>query len=189
MSLICKKKIFEADTGHRLGPFFCVFLVCCHVSLAINISTAPGMDDSTRHESNATKVVLNQKSLKFHSEHSSRFMQEELDFGIISPVNIIHQINSINDRKKPDLGGRQGLADASDVSKHKNRIKTIGVQFFKEDSPAVFNQDKSWQETYGYDESVGYHWHGKSSTGLGTMNMLVKEYITGKNQSTTVIAG
>ena len=121
-----------------------------------------------------------------------KFIQADLQYGVISPANSTHQssLKSLNDRKNPDFGGRRGLADASDLSKHRNRIKNIGVQFFMEDSPAVFKQDKIWQETYGYDASVGYHWFGKSSTGIGSLNMMVKEYIfNGKNQSTTVIAG
>ena len=118
------------------------------------------------------------------------FIQADIDHGIISPVDSIHQasINSPIEHKKPDFGGRKGLAGASDLSKHKNRIKTIGVQFFTEDAPAVFTQDKVWQETYGYDGSVGYHWFGKNTKGIGSMNMLVKEY-NGKNQSNTVVAG
>ena len=112
-----------------------------------------------------------------------------IDVTMISPV-IRNQssLRSLHNRKAPDFGGRQGLASAPDLSKHKNRVKTIGVQFFTEDAPAVFKQDKAWQEIYGFDESVGYHWFGKSTIGLGSMNMLVKEY-NRNNQNTTVIVG
>ena len=113
----------------------------------------------------------------------------ELYYSLIFPVTDEAPSRRLHKRNKPDFGGRLGIANASELSKHKNRIKTIGVQFFAEDSLAIFKQNQSWQETYDYDSSVGYHWFGKSNTGLGTMNMVVKEYQGLDNQTTTVIAG
>jgi hypothetical protein len=119
----------------------------------------------------------------------------DVDYASISPIiqgvppSVSYSRSLQKNRKKPDFGGRLGIANASELSKHKNRIKTIGVQFFAEDSLAIFKQNQSWQETYDYDSSVGYHWFGKSNIGLGTMNLVVKEYQSLNNQTTTVIAG
>jgi hypothetical protein len=119
----------------------------------------------------------------------------EVDYVSISPIQLASPLLSYSQslqttRREPDFGGRRGLVNASNLSKHKNRIKTIGVQFFAEDSLSFFNQDQIWEETYHYDESsVGYHWFGKSHSGLGTMNMIVRDVQTFNNQTATVIVG
>jgi len=109
--------------------------------------------------------------------------------GVSQSLRYNSRILDATNRKKPGFGGRIGLADASNLSKHKNRIKNIGVQFFAEDALATYKQNQSWQERYEYDSSIGYHWFGKSDMGIGTMNIVVREY-QGDNQTiTTVIAG
>ena len=119
-----------------------------------------------------------------------RFTHADVKWASITPITHSESSTSTRSlqrsRKKADLGGRQGLAGASNLSKHKNRIKNIGVKFFTEDSTQVFQQDQTWQETYDYDASVGYHWFGKSSIGLGTMNLIIKEY---NESNKTVIFG
>jgi hypothetical protein len=111
----------------------------------------------------------------------------DVDYATISYVSLDDSNHRyLTDQKTPDFGGKKGLADSTDLSKHKNRIKNIGVRFFSQDSVSLFKQEKSWEETYSYDKSVGYHWFGKSYKGLWTMNMMVKEYI-GINQSTWIV--
>jgi hypothetical protein len=99
------------------------------------------------------------------------------DYSLISPYAMPgFDSRDLQNRRKPDFGGKQGLAKGADLAKHKNTIKNIGVQFFTQDPLAVFHQDSSWKESYAYDASVGYYWFGKNRQGLGTMNILIKEY-------------